>query len=350
MVGLVVVNSVRRQAASGAMAESARPRCPVVTPGSLERVDPLPGGARFAFRCASSRSGTWRATWSAQLGPGPDPVPYGLAEGRVGTGAPASFRRSSCSTVTFGAGVLSATSGCSGRERRRDRGDVARRDGAAPSGATDAAVAGVGSTTSPCGPVSRFRGLGEQSSRASTCAAGAIRCGTATPEAGGDRAGPLYMSIPVVIARTTKATRSPSTRIRPSGFTFGDAHTSRNRQERHRWPSPGDGFARTWSPATSPTCRSLQRADRPTRPASALGPRLPPEPVGLSQTRRIASGVLDGFAREGLPLSVVHLDIDYMDGYPGLHGRPVALPRALRARGRRRAPCHARSSRSSTRA
>ena len=64
----------------------------------------------------------------------------------------------------------------------------------------------------------------------------------------------------------------------------------------------------------APPPRALRRADRPPAPAPALGPRLPPVPLGLQDEDDVRE-VAAGFAAEGLPLSAIHLDIDYMDGY-----------------------------------
>jgi len=318
MVGLVVVNSVRRQAASwrdGGEREAARP---VVTPGSLERVDPLPGGASFVFTHAQLEvrymaSDVVLLSW----GPGPEPVPYALAEGRVGTGGPGWVVPSVLllDRDVRGWGLISdvldvqvASDGAT---------EVTWRDGTVLRRAAPPMRRGGGwEQNVEMRPGERFGGLGEQSSGVN------LRGGTFrvwNRDAGGawgPGAGPLYMGVPVVLATHGEGdTLTFYENSTHAVFSFGDAHTSRNRQGEASVAFAG-GRLRSYVIA-GPVPHLLDRYSELTG-----RPCLPPRwALGYHQSRwgyrsaKDVSGVLNGFEREGLPLSAVHLDIDYMDGY-----------------------------------
>jgi len=80
MVALVLVNSLRREVTLWReKSERGAPR-EVVTPGSVERVDPVSGGAQFVFsRLQLEARYVADDVLLLSWGPGPAPVPYAIA-------------------------------------------------------------------------------------------------------------------------------------------------------------------------------------------------------------------------------------------------------------------------------
>ncbi len=102
----------------------------------------------------------------------------------------------------------------------------------------------------------------------------------------------------------------------------------------HRLRGRGDGAPGRRDPASLPDRRSgttspgpLQRADRASGPATALGPRLPPEPMGIPLRRRCACH--HRRVREARHPPQRRASRHRLHArLPGLHGGPRPLPRS----------------------
>jgi alpha-glucosidase len=340
-LGLVAANSVRRQVV--VWQSALVPHAAIVgqMPGRLRRVEPAATGARLEFEQAELEihflaTDVVRLSW----GPGPQPVPYAL----VGD-APWPAPDVVASTLADG-GILLRSSelmvsvdGEGSVRMLRPDGTVLRTE--APPvrrGAAWELRHGM-----RAGEV--FGGLGEQSAGID------LRGGRFelwNRDAGGSwgpGAGPLYLGIPVVVAThrdgDTLTFYENSTR---AVFSFGESAETREPRGGRSAGMATVGFAggvlRHYVMAGN-VPHVLDRYSQLTgRPA------LPPRwALGYHQSRwgykteQDVRDVVDGYRSLGVPLSAVHLDIDYMDGYrvftfdPARFPQPAALAAELSTSG-----------------
>jgi len=302
-VGHALAASVRAERVGRRERAAASVLSPGITPGALSRVETFDTGARFAFERAELEVALLadevvRLTWR----PGRILPPYGLADD-AGLNAPSVDVRQGDDTWTVEGGVLVV--------------EVAL-DGAVTVGRADGSVlrrqpppeqsAGGWRTTFAMREGESFHGLGVRAARLDL-RGGRYHLWNRDPGGGwGPGRDPLNLSIPVFIARhqdgdvltfyenTTRGT------VRLIGETAEVVFTG--------------GALRAYV-ATGDVAHLVDRYTALTgRPA------LPPRwALGYHQSRwgyRDAAEireVVDGFARSAIPLSVVHLDIDYMDGF-----------------------------------
>ena len=182
----------------------------------------------------------------------------------------------------------------------------------------------VGSCATACGRASASAGWAS-SRPVSICAAGASSCGTPTPAVRGARVrGLSTWGSPWSWPPIPTGTPSPSTRTRPAASS-----PSATRTDPSRRPVRPSAVAGTASVSfaggvlrhyvmvgdVAHLLDRYTRAHRPSGPAAAVGPRLPPEPMGVQDRSRTCAPSSPATGASDLPLSAVHLDIDYMDGY-----------------------------------
>ena len=339
MVGLVVVNSVRRRNASKRESRRRATIGPGVAPGSIERVDPVPGGARFSFSRAELEvvfvaPDILRVCW----GPGPLPVPYALDEARAGPGR--SDRPSPSVLVADHPGrgweVLSDLLAL--RVAGDGATELTTRDGRLlRSAAPPARVGGGWAQSFEMRPGERFAGLGEQAAGVDLRGGRFRVWNTDAGGAWGPGSGPLYIGIPVFVAthhdgdlltfyeNSTRSVFSFAGSAGSAGSASGDEGATAS-------VSFAGGQLRQYTIAGSPPHLLDRYSELTGRPF------LPPRwALGYHQSRwgyrsaRDVRDVLEGYRRMGLPLSALHLDIDYMDGYrvftvdPGRFGDLSAL-------------------------
>jgi len=319
---LVATNSVRRQMVAWRDAFARRPLVEGQMPGRLVRVDPDDTGARMVFEEAELEvrflaSDVVRLSW----GPGPEPVSYALA-GEIPWPVPVV-----ASSALPGGGivlrstelVVSVDGEGSVRVTRLD--GVVLRTEAPPVRGGDGWQLRHGMR-----PGERFGGLGEQSAGVD------LRGGRFTlwnTDAGGSWSsgkGPLYLGIPVVIGThpdgDTLTFYENSTR---GDFSFGSGaggpetvaeSAARRRAAGTATVSFSGGILRHYVMAGSVPHLLDRYTELTGRPA------LPPRwALGYHQSRwgykneEDVRRVVGGYRSLGLPLSAIHLDIDYMDGY-----------------------------------
>jgi len=323
-VGLILANSARRQVQRTRPGGARRRVETPVSPGRLERVEvwnPQPGTAQFHFERAHLElsflaADVVRVSW----GPGPAPVPYAVTGDLGGPvtevqAHPLDVLRADGAWVLRSA-ALEVTVSPDGSLRTAGIGGALLRSESAPvrlgSGWEQSFSMRAGE---------RMCGLGEQASGID------LRGGTHTlwnTDPGGSWGpgrSPLYLGIPVVVSTHPdgdlltfyeNSTRSTFCLAGPDG-----ADTARGEG------APGTatvrfsgGVLRRYLVA-GPVPHLLDRYSELTgRPA------LPPRwALGYHQSRwgyrRDADvrAITDGFAKLGIPLSAVHLDIDYMRGF-----------------------------------
>jgi len=318
MVGLVVVNSVRRQKAlRRELLESTTPR-PAIAPGSLERVEPSPGGADFIFphmhlSVRFLAPDVVTNCWT----PGEAPIHYGLAEGRAGPGegpwpAPsvlvADHDARGWDLVSDAVVVHVANDGAT---------RVALRDGTVLRRSAPPTLRGkTWEQEFEMRPGERFSGLGEQASGVDLRGEKLRLWNTDAGGAWGPGRGPLYIGIPVVVA--THGDGNLLTFFENSTlsvFSFGDKGAPKDSAGAWSVVFSG-GQLRSYTIIGGPPHLLDRYSELTGRPC------LPPRwALGYHQSRwgykssTDVREVLHGYASEALPLSALHLDIDYMDGY-----------------------------------
>jgi alpha-glucosidase len=317
-IGLVVANSARRQIdvwRAGAVRSPGTARRAAFTgdaPGRLLDVDDDVHGAHFEFENARLEvsflaSDVVRLSW----GPGPVPVPYALADETTWVAPPVTV------SAHAGGGRILATSDLVVSVDGEGSLRVMRPDGTLLCSEAPPVRRGAAwETRHSMRPGERFSGLGEQSAGVDL-RGGCYRLWNR--DAGGSWTtgqGPLYLGIPVVLAshadgdvltfyeNSTDAT-----------FQFGPADAPRVEAGTASVTFAGGVLRHYVMVGTVP--HVLDRYSELTgRPA------LPPRwALGYHQSRwgyRTESdvrAVMDGYRSLGVPLSAIHLDIDYMDGY-----------------------------------
>lgn len=315
MMGHVIVNSARleiaarsqrRATASSASVETRAP----VTPGALTRTEPRPSGALFVFERAELEAhfcaaDVLRLAWS----PGEDPVHYSLAEAPWPDPSVALIEAHGAWRLL--SDVLELRVSDTGELLLLSRDGMQLRRFDPPVNR-----AGAWEQAHDMRPGELFTGLGEQAGGADL-RGGTFRVwNTDAGGAWGPGAGPLYIGIPVVVSIHPQGNLlsfyENSTRGK---FSFGDPGSSDTELEKALVRFAG-GQLRTYLIAGSPAHVLDRYSELTGRPA------MPPRwALGYHQSRwgykteRDVREVSRGYASEGLPLSAIHLDIDYMNGY-----------------------------------
>jgi alpha-glucosidase len=309
-IGLVVANSAR-QSWRRRRRVPPRPDAPPVSPGRLERVEvwnPMPGTVLFHFERARLEvaflaGDVVRVSW----GPGPEPVPYAIAGEPSGPvpeiqAHPIDVLRADGAWV-LRSDSLEVTVAPDGSLR------TARPDGTLLR--TESAPVRRGTAWEHSFSVragERVCGLGEQASAIDLRASAHTLWNTDPGGSWGPGKDPLYLGIPVVLSTHPDGDLlvfyENSTRAK---FRFGEDTATVHF---------AGGVVRRYLVA-GPAPRLLDRYTELTgRPA--LAPRWA---LGYHQSRwgyrceADVRAIADGFARLGIPLSAVHLDIDYMRGF-----------------------------------
>jgi alpha-glucosidase len=315
MVGLVAMNSFRRHAVHRRELSGERKGAiespDSLVPGDLTTFVPAIGGGIFSFENATLEVRFLTHDVVLQSwGPGAEPVAYAssahswpVPQIAAVTDADRSWKLSSDALV------LSV--------ERDGATSLARRDGTVlRSAPAPARVKERWEHAFTMKPGETFSGLGEQAGRVDVRGRSFTLWNTDVGGAWGPGAGPLYMGIPVVV----------STHEDGDLLTFYE----------NSWRSVFS-FGPAGVGADSPTSASVTFRGGSLRYYTVSGdpghllrryceltgfPPLPPRwALGYHQSRwgyKTESDVVDileGYRDEGLPLSAVHLDIDYMDGY-----------------------------------
>ncbi|MGD0378565.1 MAG: TIM-barrel domain-containing protein [Acidimicrobiales bacterium] len=322
-VGLILANSARRRL-QGRPDSAARSDAAAVSPGRLERVEvwnPRPGTALFHFERASLEvaflaTDVVRVSW----GPGLAPVPYAIA-GDVSGPAPLVQAHPIDVLRSDGAWVLRSealeiTVSPHGALR------TARSDGTLLR--TESAPARRGSAWEQSFSMregERFCGLGEQAAGIDLRGAAITLWNTDPGGSWGPGKNPLYLGIPVLVS------------THPDGdlLTFYENSTHATFGLEGRDPQSPVETADTEQSATVRFAGGVLRRYLVAGPVPHLldryteltgRPALPPRwALGYHQSRwgykceADVRAITDGFADLGIPLSAVHLDIDYMRGF-----------------------------------
>jgi alpha-glucosidase len=322
-IGLVIVNSARQTRQRKRRAAPPRPHAPPVSPGRLERVEvwnPVPGTVLFHFERARLEvaflaADVVRVSW----GPGPDPVPYAIAGQPSGPvpevqAHPIDVLRADGPWV-LRSDSLEVTVGADGSLR------TARPDGTLLR--TESAPVRRGTAWEHAfslRPGERVCGLGEQASAIDLRGTAHKLWNTDPGGSWGPGKDPLYLGIPVVLSTHPDGDvlvfYENSTRAK---FRLGvpdETATEADMAAETATVQFAGGVVRRYLVA-GPVPRALDRYTELTgRPA--LAPRWA---LGYHQSRwgyrdeADVRAIADGFARLGVPLSAVHLDIDYMRGF-----------------------------------
>jgi len=328
-VGLIIANSARRQMHRARHGAARRSVADPVTPGRLLRAEvwnPGPGTARFHFErgqleVAFLAADVVRVSW----GPGTLPVPYALAGDAPWPvpdvqAHPLDVMRADGPWV-MRSELLEVTVGPEGSIR------TARPDGALLHGESAPARRGAAWEQSfSVRAGERLRGLGEQSAgvdlRGRT-----YRLWNRDPGGSwGPGDAPIYLNIPVLVSTHPDGdvlTFYENSTAATVDLSDGGADSSGTGTGPGTGPGPGTatvtfagGVLRRYLVAGS-TPHLMDRFSELTgRPA------LPPRwALGYHQSRwgyrtdADVRAITDGYQKLGLPLSALHLDIDYMRGY-----------------------------------
>jgi alpha-glucosidase len=325
-VGLVAANSAKRQAVvwRQALERRALERRAVVVgtmPGRVRRVVPDATGARLVFEEAELEvqflaSDVIRLSWS----PGQDPVPYAVVD-------PLPWPTPTVVTSPLDdGGLVLRTSDVVVTVDGEGSLRILRSDGTLLRSESPPVRRGQAwEMRHSMRPGERFSGLGEQSGGVD------LRGGRFelwNTDAGGSWTsgqGPLYLGIPVVVAThpdgDTLTFYENSTR---GVVAFGPPHRTDQEPWRDRVRSSAGTAAVAF--AGGVLRHYVMVGDVPhllNRYTQLTGrPALPPRwALGYHQSRwgykteHDVREVVNGYRSLGLPLSAVHLDIDYMDGY-----------------------------------
>jgi alpha-glucosidase len=322
-VGLILANSARRRL-QGRPGSASRSDAAAVSPGRLERVEvwnPRPGTALFHFERARLEvaflaADVVRVSW----GPGLAPVPYAIA-GDVSGPAPVVQAHPIDVLRSDGAWVLRSdalevTVSPHGALR------TARPDGTLLR--SESAPARRGSAWDQSFSMregERLCGLGEQASGIDLRGAATTLWNTDPGGSWGPGKNPLYLGIPVLVSTHPDGdvlTFYENSTHATFGLDGPDLESPVEYADAEQWATVrfAGGVLRRYLVA-GPLPHLLDRYSELTgRPA------LPPRwALGYHQSRwgykcdADVRAITDGFANLGVPLSAVHLDIDYMRGF-----------------------------------
>jgi alpha-glucosidase len=308
-IGLVVANSVRRQLARRTELAARAPSGPPVSPGPLEEVTDVGAGARFCFARSTLEvsflaEDVVRLSW----GPGPEPVGYAVVDP-----SPWALPALTVAADDHGGRVLASAALTV----------EVRADGTVRLGRPDGTELRTLSPPVRRGPAwderfrprsgERFFGLGEQ---AASLELGGRRFRLWNRDPGGawgPGAMPLYLNVPVFLS------------IHDDGclLSFYENSTRATVSFPSGLDEPGEvaacfagGILRQYVAVGDPSLLLDRYSALTGRPA------LPPRwALGYHQSRwgykrdEDVRQVLDGYRAMDVPLSAVHLDIDYMRGY-----------------------------------
>jgi alpha-glucosidase len=313
-MGLVALNSARRQMVLWRDALARGTTIIGHMPGRLRERHPDDTGVRLVFEHAELEirflaSDVVRLSW----GPGPPPVPYGVVD--VPWVAPdvISSTAADGGVVVRTADLVVSVDGEGSVRMHRPDGTLLRTE-APPVRHGSAWVLRFGMRSGE-----RFSGLGEQSAGVD------LRGGRYelwNTDAGGSwnpGQGPLYLGIPVVVATHEDGDTLTFYENSWRGtFSFGPADGPRPAP-----PGAGTGSVRFAGGMLRHYVMVGDVAHVLDRYTELTGrPALPPRwALGYHQSRwgykteGDVRQVVEGYRDLGLPLSAVHLDIDYMDGY-----------------------------------
>jgi len=321
-VGLVATNSVRRQIVQWRSSYGRGHLGVGQMPGRVVEVITDDSGARVVFEEAELEvrflaSDVVRLSW----GPGPEPVPYALA-GDVVWPTPDVVSR----TLADGRLLLRSTELVVSVDREGSV-RLLRPDGIVLRTEAPPVRHGDGwQLRHNMRPGERFGGLGEQSAGVDLRGGRFILWNTDAGGSWSSGQGPLYLGIPVVLGThpdgDTLTFYENSTR---SEFSFGVSvdgpETPNVRLVRRRAGGTATvGFAGGLLRHYVMVGEASHLLDRYTELTGR--PALPPRwALGYHQSRwgykteADVREVVGGYQALGVPLSAVHLDIDYMDGY-----------------------------------
>jgi len=334
-VGLILANSARRQWHHERTRSRPRTDAAALTPGTLQRVEvwnPVPGAAVFHFERARLElsflaDDVVRVSW----GPGPAPVPYAVTGDLAGS-APSVQAHPIDVLQADGAWVLRSASleitvSPDGSIRTARPGGALLRHESAP---LRRGAAWEQSFSMRAGE--RMSGLGEQGAGID------LRGGTYTlwnTDPGGSwgpGTSPLYLGIPVVVSTHPdgdlltfyeNSTRATFCLTDPGAAPGPESRAS----EATATVRFAGGVLRRYLVVGAPPHLLDRYSELTGRPA------LPPRwALGYHQSRwgyedeADVRAITDGFADLGLPLSAVHLDIDYMRGYRVFTVDPARFP------------------------
>jgi alpha-glucosidase len=307
--GQVIAHSVERRRATPSEWASRAPTGPPVEPGVLSDFSALPAGAVFRFARAELEvvflgDDVVRLTW----GPGPDPHPYAAAPPSDWVAPPVTLEDLGPGGHRLGGGRIELGVGPDGSiEMRHPDGQCLRRE--LPPRRRDHSWEHRFVARSE----ERFSGLGEQAAGLDL-RGGQYRLWNRDPGgAWGVGQVPLYVSAPVLVCSHPAGSllsfydNPCSALVHICGHDEPDGEVSL---------TFAGGRLRQYLFVGDPP-RLLDRYS-----ALTGRPGLPPRwALGYHQSRwgyrsqRHLQSVLDGYRSRALPLSALHLDIDYMDGY-----------------------------------
>jgi alpha-glucosidase len=323
-MGLVAANSARRQVVAWRHSLGRRTVGVGQMPGRLLETVLDAAGARLVFERAELEvcflaTDVVRMSW----GPGLLPVPYAMADEAPWPSPDVVTRPLAGGGLVLRTADLAVSVDGEGSVRMRRPDGIVLRTEAPPvrRGATWELRHGMR-------PGERFSGLGEQSAGVDLRGG---RFALWNTDAGGSWTsgqGPLYLGIPVVVAThddgNTLTFYENSTR---GSFSFGDTGPTgptgqggESRMARGAAGTASVGFAGGVMRHYVIVGDVPHLLDRYTQLTGR--PALPPRwALGYHQSRwgykteQDVRGIVGGYRTLGLPLSAVHLDIDYMDGY-----------------------------------
>jgi len=311
-VGLILANSVRRQWHHTRPDARSGQDTAAVAPGPLQRVEvwnPGPGTVVFHFEEARLElsflaADVVRASW----GPGPDPVPYAIAGDLAGPvpavqAHPIDVLRAEGAWVLRSAALEVTVAPDGALRTARPDGTLLRHE----SPPVRRGTTWEQSFSMRAGE--RLSGLGEQASGLDLRGGAYTLWNTDPGGSWGPGDGPLYLGIPVVMSTHRDGDiltfHENSTR---ATFCFTEPDTAT--------VCFASGVLRRYLVVGAPPHLLDRYSELTGRPA------LPPRwALGYHQSRwgydneADVRAITDGFAELGIPLSAVHLDIDYMRGY-----------------------------------
>jgi alpha-glucosidase len=308
-IGQVAAHSLRRQRAHRAELAARAPQAAACPPGMLQTAAPIDGGARFTFDDAALEvlflaDDVVRLSWM----PGRAPVPYApVDELPWPAPTPALHGGDAGAPHRVTTGRLSVEVAADGSLAVADGDVVVRRD--PPPLRRHGSWEHRFHTRSG----ERLCGLGEQSAGIDL-RGGRFRLWNRDPGgAWGAGTRPLYVNIPLILATHPEGGWLCFYENSHRADVDLPAHGDQDSAASVRF---ADGMLRQYVTVGDPPAVLRRYSELTGRPA------LPPRwALGYHQSRwgykraRDVEAVLDGYRREGIPLSAVHLDIDYMRGY-----------------------------------
>jgi alpha-glucosidase len=319
-LGLVMANSARRQVVVWRGAIAPRPVVVGLMPGRIGAVTPDATGAHIAFEHAELEvrffsTDVVRLSW----GPGPFPVPYAVTDVVPWPAPEVVTSTSADGGLLLRSADLVVTVDGEGSVR------ILRPDGVVLRTEAPPVRRGPGwEQRFGMRPGERFSGLGEQSAGVDLRGGRFALWNTDVGGSWSSGQEPLYLGIPVVVATHPDGNTLTFYENSTHGvFSFGDpvdASTAARPAERRVAGTASLSFAGGVLRHYVMVGDVAHLLDRYTELTGR--PALPPRwALGYHQSRwgyrteQDVRDVVGGYRSLGLPLSALHLDIDYMDGY-----------------------------------